>query len=347
MNDQQTMDVAVVGVGRMGSHHARTYNKIPQANLVAVVDQDTERAETVADEYGCQSYAATDELLANHPNLKAVTIAVPTIYHCAAAEPFLKRHIACLIEKPLAPTVADAKILNDLAAETKTVLQVGHTERFNPAVRAVAALDLPVRFMEVHRVSPMTFRSLDIGVVMDMMIHDLDIVLAFAASPLVDVQATGVAVLGEHEDIANARLKFESGCVATLTASRLAMKTERKMRLIGEDAYVSLDYHSREGVLISKAKNIDALEEIRRGLAEGRDLSEMDYSKIVQIDDLAMDGEEDPLTGQATSFLRSIRGDEAPVVDGSAGYAAVDAAERVVSAIREHRWEGRPAHAIL
>ncbi|MCC7193020.1 MAG: Gfo/Idh/MocA family oxidoreductase [Phycisphaeraceae bacterium] len=345
MAENRTMiEVAVVGVGRMGKHHARTYKKLSGAKLVGVVDADEDRAATIADEYGCAAYTCADELLARHPNLAAVSVAVPTKYHTPAATPFLHRGIACLVEKPLAADVVEARSLADLATKHKAVLQVGHTERFNPAVRAVVAMNLRPRFIEVDRVSPMTFRSLDVGVVMDMMIHDLDIVLMLAASRLDRVDAAGVAVLGQHEDIANARLVFANGCVANLTASRLALKTERKLRLFSEDGYVSLDYAKRTGIALRRAQNMAALEQVRAQIAEGMDLSQLDYSQLVNIEELSMgpDDEQDPLTAELTSFLDAVRGRRMPEVDGTAGYAAVDAAERVVAAIRAHRWEGLP-----
>ncbi len=271
MNNSSTaMNVAVIGVGRMGTHHARTYKKLAGARLAAVADADLERAATVADELGCAAYASAEELLARHPDVTAVSVAVPTRFHVETARPLLERKIACLVEKPLAPTVAAARELVDVATAHHATLQVGHTERFNPAVRAVVDMNVTPRFMEVDRVSPMTFRSLDVGVVMDMMIHDLDIVLMLADSPLVKVDAVGVAVLGEHEDVCYARLVFASGCVANLTASRLALKTERKLRVFSEIAYVSLDYQKRTGVVIRKSENAAALERVREQIAGRR-----------------------------------------------------------------------------
>ena len=339
----ECLDVAVIGVGRMGRHHARIYASMPAANLVAVVDHDMDRAETVAGEYDCQAYQTVDQLLADQPGLAAATVAVPTVRHASVASPLLSRHIACLIEKPLAPTVEQAQALTDLASEHRATLQVGHTERFNPAVRAVAAMGITPRFVEIHRVSPMTFRSLDVGVVMDMMIHDLDIVLALVGERVVKVDAAGVSVLGEHEDVASARLVFESGCVANITASRLALKTERKQRLFSEDAYVSLDYHKRTGIAIRKSTNASVLEQVRQQLADGEDLSNLDYTELVNVEELTMDlppGQEDPLTAQLTSFLASVRSGSKPVVDGDAGSAAVEIAHRIVAAIHAHKWAG-------
>jgi len=336
--------VAVVGVGRMGRHHARTAAKLAHADLIAVVDGQSERAATVADEFACATFATVDKLLAAHGGaLDAAIIAVPTEHHADAARPFLERGIACLIEKPLAATVADAKAIADLAEQHGAVLQVGHTERFNPAVRAVAEMGLTPRFMEVDRVSPMTFRSLDVGVVMDMMIHDLDLVLSFARSPIKTVDATGIAVLGEHEDIANARIVFESGCVANLTASRVALKTARTLRLFSESAYVSLNYANRSGIVVKRSDNLEALERVRKQIAEGADLSDTDYHELIQLDDLSMDlpdGQDDPLTAQLISFLDAARLGDAPKVTAKDGYEAIAAAERVIEKINAHQWQG-------
>ena len=339
---REPIDVAVIGVGRMGQRHARIYPRIPDARLVGVVDSDQERAAHLAGEVGCGVFATPEDLLAACPGLRAVSVAVPTVHHASVAGPFIDRGIACLIEKPLAPTPQQARALVEMGVQRGAIIQVGHTERFNPAVRAVADLGLTPRFMEVHRVSPMTFRSLDIGVVMDMMIHDLDIVLTLARSGLEKVDATGVVVLGEHEDVANARLTFASGCVANLTASRLALKTDRRFRLFSEDAYVSLDYARRNGIVIRKSQNADVLAEIRRQLADGADLADVDFSQLVHIDELTMDDgqEQDPLTAQLRDFLEAVRHNRRPVVDAEAGFAAVDAAARIIEAVRTHRWEG-------
>ena len=349
--DSPAPAVAVIGVGRMGRHHARTYKQMTGADLKAVVDFDEERAHTVADEYGCAAYTSVDAMLAAHPEVEAVTVAVPTQHHRSTAQPLLERRIACLIEKPLAPTVADARALVDCAQKHDAVLQVGHTERFNPAVRAAEALNFKARFMEVDRVSPMTFRSLDVGVVMDMMIHDLDIVLMLARSPIKSVHAAGVAVLGEHEDVASTRIVFENGCVANITASRLALKTERKLRVFSESGYISLNYQSREGIVIHMSgDNHEALSKIRAQVAQGLDLSDLDYHDIVDVKELTFDlppGEEDQLTAEQTSFLRAVRDGSRPKVDGPAGFAAVDAAERVVRAIKEHKWEGMEGSTLL
>ena len=337
------MPVAVVGVGRMGRHHARTYNNLDLTKLVAVVDFDQERAQTVADEYGCKAFTSVEALLEQCPQVQAVTVAVPTQYHAAAAYPLMKKGVACLIEKPLAGSVKEAIELTEFAKSHDCLLQVGHTERFNPAVRAVAAMEITPRFLEVTRLSPMTFRSLDVGVVMDMMIHDLDIVLSLVDRPIVDVQAVGISVLGEHEDICDARLTFEGGCVVTIKGSRMALNTQRTLRLFSEDGYVSLDYGSREGVVVRAAANAAALDGVQAKLKSGADLSDMNYLDMVEVAPLTIDlpaDETDQLTAQAKAFVNAIRSGTKPVVTAEQGYAAVDAAERIVKAIHAHAWDG-------
>ena len=314
------------------------------AVLVAVVDPDEERAETIADEYGCKAFTSVDALMAACPQVRGATVAVPTVYHAQTANPLLEKGVACLIEKPIAGSVSEAIELAEFAKKHNSVLQVGHTERFNPAVRAVSGMGITPRFIEVARVSPMTFRSLDVGVVMDMMIHDLDVILSLVGRPIVDVQAVGISVMGEHEDICDARLTFEGGCVVTLKGSRLALRAERRLRLFSEDAYVSLDYGKREGIVIRKTANDAALDDVRTKLRGGADLSDVNYMELVNIEQLSMEdippGEEDPLTAQATAFVHAVQAGTAPVVTAEQGYAAVDAAERIVQAIRAHDWEG-------
>ena len=326
----------------MGAHHARVYASRSDADLVGVADPDLERARSVAETAGATAFPSAEALAAAHPCLAAVSVTTPTAHHETVAIPFLEKGIACLVEKPLAESATAARRLAERAETLGVVLQVGHTERFNPAVRAVLEMGIEPRFLEVDRVSPMSFRSLDVGVVMDMMIHDLDIVATLARSPIHEVQATGVAILGAGEDLANARLVFQSGCVANLTASRLALKTERKLRLFSEDGYVSLDYQKRNGTLIRRSDNAEALADLRGRLAEGSDLSQLDYARLVNVERLAMDPDngDDPLTAELASFLAAARGGEAPRVTGREGADAVATAERVAGAIEAHTWSG-------
>lgn len=328
----------------MGGHHARVYSQTPGVTLVGVVDRDEDRRETVAEARGCKAFASVQDLLA--AGVDAVTIAAPTTAHLAEAQPLLEAGVACLIEKPLAPDVEEARQIADLAARSGAILQVGHIERYNPVVRALRREQqaspgaFAPRFIEVHRVSPMTFRSLDVSVVFDMMIHDLDVVLMLmgGAEP-VDVQAGGVPVITEHDDVCNARLTFERPqglCVANVTASRLAFKTERKTRIISEDGYVSIDYARKAGILIRKTANEAQLQDIRAALREGRDLSDIDYSEVVEVEEMQID-DADQLQAQINDFLDCVRTGRRPEVDAEAGFAAVRTAERIEEAARAAR----------
>ncbi|MCC6906543.1 MAG: Gfo/Idh/MocA family oxidoreductase [Phycisphaerales bacterium] len=325
--------VGVVGVGRMGRHHARIYSQMPEVRLVGVVDADANRCTAIASEYGAAAFGDTGELIA--AGVDAVTVAVPTQYHLRVAEPLLRAGVACLIEKPLAPDVDQARRLADLADATGTILQVGHIERYNPAVRALASQDnLVPRFIEVHRVSPMTFRSVDVGVVLDIMIHDLDVLLMLTGCEPHRVQASAVAVLGAAEDVCNARLEFPIGCVANVTASRLALKTERKIRIVADDAYVSIDFARKNGLMIRHTANAEQLARVRAQLAAGRDLSDLDYTDLVNIEPLEVD-DADQLQMQLRDFTAVVRQGGRPRVDVHAGFAAVRTAERIVAAARE------------
>ena len=325
------LPVGVIGCGRMGRLHARVYSQMPSVRLVGVHDANPAAAEATARDYKTTAAAAAEDLL---DKVAAVTIAVPTEHHARVAEPFLKRGIACLIEKPLAKTVEEARRIIELATEGGALVQVGHIERFNPAIRAVERFNIRPQFLEVTRISPMTFRSTDVGVVLDMMIHDIDIVLNLAQSKVASVAAVGVSVIGDVEDMCNARLTFENGCVANLTASRLAMRTERKLRIFSSDAYVSIDYAKRIGTIVHRSGNLDAIRDaaarIRAGEVE--DLSQLNYQELVKIEELHSE-EVEPLRAQLDAFIHSIRTNTKPVVTAEDGLAAVETARRIVESI--------------
>jgi predicted dehydrogenase len=328
---EKKLRAGVIGCGRMGRLHARVYSQMAEVSVMGVFDADGEAAAGVADEFGVPQRKTLEELLAN---VDAVTIAVPTKFHLSIAEQCLRRKIACLIEKPLAKDVTEGQRIVELAKENGTTVQVGHIERFNPAIRAMSRLKIEPRFMEVTRISPMTFRSIDVGVVLDMMIHDIDIVLWLANSKVAKVDAIGVSVIGDVEDICNARLTFENGCVANLTASRLAMRTDRRLRVFSPDAYVSIDYQKRHGTVIRKGGNIDAVREavakIRSGEVE--DLSQLDYKSLVHFEELPIDDVE-PLRAELDSFVEAVRGRSRPLVTAEDGLHAVEVAARIVGMI--------------
>ena len=242
-----------MGVGVFGRNHARVYKELEQqgepVRLLGVVDPDTGRADEVAREFGCKAFGSVHQMLTTHSELQAASVACPTLHHLSVASELMKDGVDVLIEKPLAGTLAEADELVALAATHKRIAQVGHLERFNPAVRATVPLLTQPMFFEVHRLSVFTPRSLDVDVVLDLMIHDLDIVLAFAKSPIKEVRAVGLPILSGKVDIANVRLELESGCIANFTASRVSTERVRKLRFFQPRQYVSLDY-GRQEVLV-------------------------------------------------------------------------------------------------
>jgi len=331
MSATDRLCVAVIGCGRMGRLHARAYHQTPGVVLAGVYDINRPAAEAVAGQYGCRAFASLEEAAAA---VSAATIAVPTEAHLAAARPFLQRGVACLIEKPLAADAVQARQIVDLARSSGALVQVGHIERFNPVVRAIERLQMEPRFIEVIRVSPLTFRSIDVGVVLDMMIHDIDIVLRLARSPLTRVEAFGASVIGRVEDVCNARLCFANGCVANLTASRLAMKVERKLRAMSRNVYVTIDYQKRQGYAVHRSGNLaairEAAEKVRRG--EIDDVTQLNYAELVKVEELAIDDTE-PLRAEVEAFVEAVRRGAQPAVPAEDGLAAVEVARRIVEAI--------------
>ena len=332
MDIQTPLSVGVIGTGRMGRLHARVYSQMPQVKLVGVYDANPEAAAEAAEQYDTKAFTDLGELLGQ---VSAVTIATPTVTHLEMARACLSRRVPCLIEKPLAKDSHEARQIVELSQAHKTLVQVGHIERFNPAVRAVDRLKMSPRFIEVTRISPLTFRSIDVGVVLDMMIHDIDIVLKLSGSKVSRVDAIGVSIIGNVEDVCNARLEFENGCVANLTASRVALKTERKLRVLSPDAYVSLDYQKKYGIIAQKSGNLDAIRnavgKIRRGEIE--DLSDLNYQDLVNVEELQIDDVE-PLRAEQEAFVGAVAGEGPSEVSAEDGLAAVEVAERIVGAIK-------------
>ena len=235
--------VGVVGVGHLGQHHARILSAMPGVELVAVADARADQAQAVAARCGTTFLSDFRAML---DLVDAVTIAVPTVLHREVASPFLLRGIATLVEKPMAATAAESEQIVEDARAGGAVLQVGHIERFNPALRALEQLPIRPKYVSAERLSTYTFRSTDIGVVLDLMIHDLDLLLSLITAPVRSVAAVGVSLFGDHEDVANARIEFEDGSVANLTASRASYTPTRKMRIWGAEGYASLDFARQE-----------------------------------------------------------------------------------------------------
>ena len=316
--------VVVVGVGAFGRNHARVYRKLEQdgvpVHLLGVVDPDTDRADAVAREFDCRSFGSLEQLLATRQDVQAASVAVPTIHHLSTAKQLMEAGVDVLVEKPLATSLAEADELAKLAEVNGRVVQVGHLERFNPAVRAVLPVITQPMFFEVHRLSVFTPRSLDVDVILDLMIHDLDIVLSFVNSPVKEIRAVGLPILSGKTDIANVRLEFESGCVANFTASRVSTERIRKLRFFQPRQYISLDY-SRQDVLVFSV-----------GGAEARQPSENPQIGFAKLPVTA----EEPLQAELKSFLEAVQRRSRPVVSLEDGRRALAVALEIVAAIRAH-----------
>jgi predicted dehydrogenase len=302
----ERLRVAVVGVGHLGRHHARILSTLEGAQLVAVVDTNAERATAAAASTGAPARADFREILGD---VDAVTVAVPTELHREVALPFLERGVAVLVEKPMARSLSEADDLIAAARASGATLAVGHTERYNPAVAAVLPLVTSPRFIEVHRLGAFPDRSLDIDVVFDLMIHDLDIILALVRSEVESIEAVGVPVLTAKYDIANARLRFASGCIANVTASRISKERVRKIRFFQPDAYISIDYAAQE--------------------VEGWRLVRKDGARPAIEGGPLPVARDEPLRRELADFVRAVRDKRPPLVDGDAGRRALELATRI------------------
>ena len=330
---------AVIGAGKMGAIHAKVYDSLPQSKLVAVVDIDVDKAKKLARKYRCTAFANCTDIL---DKVEAVTIATPTTAHYELAKLFIENSIAVMIEKPLASDVTQAREIVELAKNRGVVAAVGHSERCNPVVQAMKRLQIEPRFIEATRISPYPFRSTDIGVVLDVMIHDIDIVLSLAASRVKRVDAVGIGVIDtDSEDICNARIAFENGCIANITASRLALKTERKVRVFSRQAYLSLDYFEKTGTIIkADTDNIELINKIRQLKQSGKfGLLKTDWTKLVHYEKLRIDDNE-PLRLEQEVFLRAVANKASkPEVSAEEGLAAMECAEMILAAVKKHKWD--------
>lgn len=306
----QTIRTGVIGVGHLGQHHARLYAALSESQLVGVFDADPERARVIAERHGGRVFSRLDELI---DSVQAVSVAVPTTAHYEVAKRCLDRGRHVLVEKPIAARLAEAQELVRLAAEHGCILQVGHSERFNPVMLAARPHIGAPSFIECHRLSSFGERGTDVDVILDLMIHDLDMVLSFNPGPVEEVRAAGVPVLSSHVDIANARIQFGGGCVANLTSSRVSMNRMRRLRVFQRDQYVSVDYQTRQAVVY------------RRRMDQGTK-PQLDMEQLVGSD-------EEPLKLQLQSFLASVMTGAPAAVSGEAGTAALALAYQVREAI--------------
>jgi predicted dehydrogenase len=305
------MRVAVIGVGHLGQHHARIYAAMDDVELVGVVDTNRARGEEIARKFGSIAFADARQL---DGRVDAVSVAVPTEAHLAVSLPLLDAGTAVLVEKPLAASLDQADRLIAAAERSGAVLAAGHTERFNPAVEAARPLIQSPRFIEVHRLGTFPERSLDIDVIFDLMIHDLDLLLALVGSEVISVEAVGVNVLTPRTDIANARLRFASGCIANLTASRISRERVRKIRFFQHNTYVSVDYAARE--------------------VEAYKLVPQDGRPAIQGGKLPV-ADDEPLRREVADFVDTVRTKRKPGVTGREGRDALALATRVADKMNE------------
>jgi predicted dehydrogenase len=299
----------VVGVGYLGTFHAEKYANLSDVELVAAADVDAERAASVAQRFGT---TAVTDYRALFGRVDCVSLAVPTPLHFPLAQEFLTRGIDVLVEKPLTTTVVEGRALVQMAEQRGRILQVGHLERFNPAIRALSGVITQPRFIECHRLAPFVERGTDVDVILDLMIHDLDIILSLVRADVQSVEAVGVPVLSDSTDIANARLRFTNGCIANITASRVALKRERKIRLFQADTYVSVDYGEKH------------VRVCRRIITDG--------TPTITVDERDL-GEGDALFDEIEHFVHAVRTRQRPLVDGRTALSALEVAELIRSSL--------------
>jgi predicted dehydrogenase len=303
---------AVIGVGYLGRYHAQKYAALPEAELIAVVDANAEARERVAAETACRAVAEFREILGE---VDAVSIATPTPLHFSIAKACLESGVHVLVEKPITETLEQARELVALAAATGRVLQVGHLERFNSAILALAGTLQTPRFVESHRLAPFKARGTDVNVVLDLMIHDIDLIQSLVGAPIESIDAVGTSVFSAGLDIANARIRYANGCVANTTASRVSMKMERKLRLFQDDAYISIDLQQKVITIVRKPPE-DAGRAPGQVILEERSYEQGDALKL-----------------EIESFLGAIRDGRAPAVSGEDGLRALDAAIRITELV--------------
>jgi len=328
----RTLRTAVIGVGHLGTYHARIHAANPRCELVGVVDIREEQRDALAAECGCAGFADASEL---PDDLDAVSVVVPTQFHADVAVPLLERGVACLVEKPLAGDLESADRILAAAKQGGATLSVGHVERFQPGLRRVKEMGIEPRFIECHRLAPFSFRSMDVGVVHDLMIHDLDLILHLIDSEVESVDAAGGAILTDHEDLASVRLVFMNGARANITASRASMESMRRFRLFSSQGYVSLDFNKNYGLSIEKGPEWEEGREALRTLDPTELAKRQDWlqEKVLKVNELELGGEERPLQAEIDAFLEAVQNGTAPEVSGEDGRRALALADRIRDAI--------------
>jgi predicted dehydrogenase len=326
----------VIGVGAFGHNHARVYRQLQEAGsvrLVGVVDPDTARADAVAREFGCKAFGSVEQMLEADSDVQAASVAVPTVLHLEVARSLMEAGVDVLIEKPVAATLGEADELLRLASAHKRVAQVGHLERFNPAVRATLPLINRPMFFEVHRLSVFSPRALDVDVVLDLMIHDLDVVLTFVKSEVKEIRAVGLPILSDKVDIANVRIEFESGCVANFTASRVSTERVRKLRFFQAGQYISIDYGRQDVLVFSVGGAVGASHSFAEDANEwGTQPSVNPQISMAKPPITA----EEPLLAEIKAFLQSVRERSRPVVALEDGRKALELGLAILDEIGRH-----------
>ncbi len=337
--------VAVIGVGHLGQHHARILANLPEVELVGVADSNFEQARTIAEKLGTRAYDSIEPLLGQ---VDAVSVVTPTVFHHQVARSFLKAGVPVLVEKPICRTLSEADELIQLAEDANVPLQVGHIERFNPAFEDLARRPIRPKFIEAERHGPFTGRSMDIGAVLDLMIHDLDLLLSLVGSRVRTVEAVGAAIFGGHEDMVNARLVFENGCVAHVTASRISQRPKRRLRIWASEGYAGIDFVSRKLTLVQQSPDVRqfGLRTERLDATSRARLKDEMFGRHLQVLNVDGDRKGDQLTAELRHFMDCVRTGRTPRVTGEDGREALALAERVLDSVRAHQWEGRPEDSV-
>jgi len=330
---EDSIKAAVVGVGHMGKEHARVYRSIRDVKLVGVADIHEKQGAKVARKCRTDYFKDYHDLIGK---VDVASIAVPTSHHFEVARDFLEGGASVLIEKPMTDSVPQAEELVEIGRRKGATIQVGHIERFNPALMAIQKHLTEPKFIECHRLSPFSFRSADIGVVFDLMIHDIDIILHLMGSKIKRIDAAGASVISRHEDVANARLVFENGCVANVTASRVSLKSMRKIRIFSPDSYISIDCLGRNATIIRKSPKltVESIDVNKLDVSTIADLKGFLFGDLLKIEKVKMDDHE-PLQKELEAFVESVREGKPPVVTGEDGVQAVRTATWIVDEINK------------
>jgi predicted dehydrogenase len=331
--------MAVVGVGHLGKEHARILAGLKDVELVAVADVNLQQAKIIADKHGVQAVADHEDLF---DKVDAVSIAAPTLYHHKIARSFLENGIPILVEKPITTTLAQADELCEIAEREGLPLQVGHIERFNPAYEELIHRPLTPKLIESERHGPFTGRSTDIGCVLDLMIHDLDLILSLVKSKVVDVYALGAMVFGGHEDICNARITFQNGCVACVTASRLSPKPKRKLRVWAPEGYAGIDFVEKRLTLVQPSDDVrrHGLSQMHLDPNRREQLKQDVFGKHMETLEIDCKRPIDQLTAELSHFVQCVRTSAQPRVSGKCGRDALALADRILASVQRHPWSG-------